>query len=163
MPTISPEISIKIAGLLKSMGKVSDESISEAKKKYEGNGKTPLGILTYLLEDKKIAEDDLVTAVSRNYALRKVLLNEQAIKKDAISKVPKDFITQNEMIPFELNGRILKVAIFDPTKSTLVAKLKNMTGCNIELYIAKPSNIDEALKYKTITELGSDGTEARFK
>ena len=32
MPTISPEISIKIAGLLKSMGKVSDESISEAKK-----------------------------------------------------------------------------------------------------------------------------------
>jgi type IV pilus assembly protein PilB len=163
MPTISPEISIKIAGLLKSMGKVSDESISEAKKKYEGNGKTPLGILTYLLEDKKIAEDDLVTAVSRNYALRKVLLNEQAIKKDAISKVPKDFITQNEMIPFELNGRILKVAIFDPTKSTLVGKLKSMTGCNIELYIAKPSNIDEALRYKTITELGSDGIEEKKK
>ena len=163
MPTISPEISVKIAGLLKSMGKVSEQSISEAKKKYEGNGKTPLGILTYLLEDKKIAEDDLVTAVSRNYALRKVLLNEQAIKKDAISKVPKDFITQNEMIPFELNGRILKVAIFDPTKSILVGKLKSMTGCNIELYIAKPSNIDEALRYKTITELGSDGTEEKKK
>ena len=57
MPTISPEISIKISGLLKSMGKVSEQSISEAKKKYEGNGKTPLGILSYLLEDKKIAED----------------------------------------------------------------------------------------------------------
>ena len=163
MPTISPEISVKIAGLLKSMGKVSEESISEAKKKYEGNGKTPLGILTYLLEDKKIAEDDLVTAVSRNYALRKVLLNEQAIKKDAISKVPKDFIIQNEMIPFELNGRILKVAIFDPTKSTLVAKLKSMTGCNIELYIAKPSNIDEALRYKTITELSNEGSVDKKK
>ena len=161
MPTISPEISLKISGLLKSMGKVSEQSISEAKKKYEGNGKTPLGILTYLLEDKKIAEDDLVTAVSRNYALRKITLNEQIIQKDAISKVTKDFIIENEMIPFELNGRILKVAIFDPTKSTLVAKLKSMTGCNIELYIAKPSNIDEALKYKTITELGSDGTEEK--
>ena len=34
MPTISPEISIKITGLLKSMGKVSEQSISEAKKKY---------------------------------------------------------------------------------------------------------------------------------
>jgi hypothetical protein len=33
MPTISPEISVKIAGLLKSMGKVSEQSISEAKKK----------------------------------------------------------------------------------------------------------------------------------
>jgi type IV pilus assembly protein PilB len=163
MPTISPEISVKIAGLLKSMGKVSEQSISEAKKKFEGNGKTPLGILTYLLEDKKIEEDDLVTAVSRNYALRKVLLNEQAIKKDAISKVPKDFIIQNEMIPFELNGRILKVAIFDPTKSTLVAKLKSMTGCNIELYIAKPSNIDEALRYKTITELSNEGSVDKKK
>ena len=163
MPTISPEISIKIAGLLKSMGKVSEQSISEAKKKFEGNGKTSLGILTYLLEDKKIEEDDLVTAVSRNYALRKVLLNEQAIKKDAISKVSKDFIIQNEMIPFELNGRILKVAIFDPTKSTLVAKLKSMTGCNIELYIAKPSNIDEALRYKTITELSNEGSVDKKK
>ena len=163
MPTISPEISVKIAGLLKSMGKVSEQSISEAKKKFEGNGKTSLGILTYLLEDKKIEEDDLVTAVSRNYALRKVLLNEQAIKKDAISKVPKDFIIQNEMIPFELNGRILKVAIFDPTKSTLVAKLKSMTGCNIELYIAKPSNIDEALRYKTITELSNEGSVDKKK
>ena len=84
------------------------------------------------------------------------MLNEQTIKKDDLFKVPKDFITQNEMIPFELNGRILKVAIFDPTKSTLVGKLKSMTGCNIELYIAKPSNIDEALRYKTITELGND-------
>ena len=163
MPTISPEISVKIAGLLKSMGKVSEQSISEAKKKFEANGKTSLGILTYLLEDKKIEEDDLVTAVSRNYALRKVLLNEQAIKKDAISKVPKDFIIQNEMIPFELNGRILKVAIFDPTKSTLVAKLKSMTGCNIELYIAKPSNIDEALRYKTITELSNEGSVDKKK
>ena len=32
MPTVSLEISDKIAGLLKSMGKVSEQSISEAKK-----------------------------------------------------------------------------------------------------------------------------------
>ena len=38
-----------------------------------------------------------------------------------------------------------------------------MTGCNIELYIAKPSNIDEALRYKTITELVSDDNEEKKK
>ena len=163
MPSISPEISVKISSLLKSMGKVSEEAIVEAKSKYDGNGKTPLGILTYLLEDKKIIEDDLVTVLSRNYALRKIILSEQIIKKDALAKVPKDFITQNEMVPFELNGRILKVAIFDPTKSTLVGKLKSMTGCNIELYITKPSNLDEALKYKTITDLGTEASEEKKK
>ena len=111
MPTISPEISIKISGLLKSMGKVSEQSISEAKKKYEGNGKTPLGILSYLLEDKKIAEDDLVTAVSRNYALRKVLLNEQVIKKDAmiVSKIKFICVTDEPKITGNISSLIFLI------------------------------------------------------
>ena len=42
MPTISPEISVKITGLLKSMGKVSEQSISEAKKNMKGMAKLHL-------------------------------------------------------------------------------------------------------------------------
>ena len=56
------------------------------------------------------------------------------------------------MLPFELNGRILKIALFDPTKSTLAGKIKSMTGCNVELYVAKPSNLDQALKFKSVIE-----------
>ena len=48
------------------------------------------------------------------------------------------------MLPFDLNGRILKIALFDPTKSTLAGKIKSMTGCNVELYVAKPSNLEQA-------------------
>jgi len=56
------------------------------------------------------------------------------------------------VLPFELTGRILKIALFDPTKSTLAGKIKSMTGCNIELYVAKPSNLDQALKFKNVVE-----------
>ena len=56
------------------------------------------------------------------------------------------------MLPFELTGRILKIALFDPTKSTLAGKIKSMTGCNVELYVAKPSNLDQALKFKAVIE-----------
>ena len=152
MPSISPEISIKISTLLKTMGKVSDSVLINAKKKFESNGKKPLGVLDYLIEDKSISEDDVVSAVSRNYALRKIILTEQTVKKDAVKKLPKDFIIENEMLPFELNGRILKIALFDPTKSTLAGKIKSMTGCNVELYVAKPSNLDQALKFKSVVE-----------
>ena len=152
MPSISPEISIKISTLLKTMGKVSDSVLINAKKKFESNGKKPLGVLDYLIEDKSISEDDVVAAVSRNYALRKIILTEQTVKKDAVKKLPKDFIIENEMLPFELNGRILKIALFDPTKSTLAGKIKSMTGCNVELYVAKPSNLDQALKFKSVVE-----------
>ena len=152
MPSINPDISIKISNLLKTSGKLSEANFNEAKKKYESNGKAPLGVLEYLINDNLVSEDDIVSAVSRNYALRKIILTEQSIKKDAVKKLPKDFIMENEMLPFELNGRILKIALFDPTKSTLAGKIKSMTGCNVELYVAKPSNLDQALKFKSVIE-----------
>ncbi|WP_440647088.1 GspE/PulE family protein [Candidatus Pelagibacter sp. HIMB1521] len=156
MPSINPEISIKISNLLKTSGKLSEANFNEAKKKYDSNGKVPLGVLEYLIDDKLVSEDDIVSAVSRNYALRKTILTEQNIKKEAVKKLPKDFIMENEMLPFELNGRILKIALFDPTKSTLAGKIKSMTGCNVELYVAKPSNLDQALKFKSVIEATQD-------
>ena len=159
MPSISPEISLKVTNLLKTMGKLSEPMIAEAKKKYDGNGKAPLGILHYLIEGKKVTEDDIVAAISRNYALRKIHLTEQTVKKEALAKLPKEFVQQNEIIPFDLVGKILKVAIFDPTKSTLASKMKSMTGCNIEIYVAKPSNIENAKKFKVVVEaLKSSGS-----
>ena len=152
MPSINPEISLKISNLLKSTGKLSEANLNDAKKRYENNGKAPLGILEYLINDKHITEDDVVAAVSRNYALRKIILTEQNIKKEAVKKLPKEFILENEMLPFELNGRILKIALFDPTKSTLAGKIKSMTGCNVELYVAKPSNLEQAMKFKSVVE-----------
>ena len=152
MPSINPEISLKISNLLKNSGKLSDANFNDAKQKYENNGKAPLGILEYLLNDKHVTEDDVVAAVSRNYALRKVVLSEQNIKKDAVKKLPKEFIVENEMLPFELNGRILKIALFDPTKSTLAGKIKSMTGCNVELYVAKPTNLEQAMRFKSVVE-----------
>ena len=152
MTSLNPEISLKISNLLKTTGKLSEANLNDAKKRYDSNGKAPLGILEYLLSDKHITEDDVVAAVSRNYALRKIILTEQNIKKDAVKKLPKEFILENEMLPFELNGRILKIALFDPTKSTLAGKIKSMTGCNVELYVAKPSNLEQAMKFKSVVE-----------
>jgi len=160
MPSINPEISIKISNLLKTSGKLSEANFNEAKKKYDGNGKAPLGVLEYLINDNLVSEDDIVAAVSRNYALRKIILTEQTVKKDAVKKLPKDFIMENEMLPFELNGRILKIALFDPTRSTLAGKIKSMTGCNVELYVAKPSNLDQALNFKTVIEATKESANA---
>ncbi|MDC0974616.1 ATPase, T2SS/T4P/T4SS family [Candidatus Pelagibacter sp.] len=160
MPSINPEISIKISNLLMTSGKLSEANFNDAKKKYDGNGKAPLGVLEYLINDNLVSEDDIVAAVSRNYALRKIILTEQTVKKDAVKKLPKDFIMENEMLPFELNGRILKIALFDPTRSTLAGKIKSMTGCNVELYVAKPSNLDQALNFKTVIEATKESANA---
>jgi len=148
MPSISPETSVKISSFLKNMGKINDQILAEAQKEFGSNGKTPLGMIDYFLTTNKITEDDLVSAISRNYALRKINLVEANIKQDAITKLPADFIISNEVLPFEVEGKTLKIAIIDPTKNMLVGKLKTMTGYNIEMYIAKPSNFESIFKSK---------------
>ena len=163
MPSVSPEISLKISNLLKTMGKITEDVINNAKKKYDGNGEVPLGILHYLLEDQKITEDDIISAISRNYALRKIQLTEKTVQKDALAKFPSEFIEENEIIPFEIAGKILKVAIFDPAKSVLASRMKSMTGCNIELYVARPSNIEQAKKYKVVVEALSEEIKGEDK
>ena len=64
MPSINPEISLKISNLLKTSGKLSEANFVNAKKKFESNGKAPLGILEYLLNDNFITEDDVVAATN---------------------------------------------------------------------------------------------------
>lgn len=117
MPSISPETSVKISSFLKNMGKINDQILAEAQKEFGSNGKTPLGMIDYFLTTNKITEDDLVSAISRNYALRKINLTEANIKQDALTKLPADFIISNEVLPFEVEGKTLKIAIIDPTKN----------------------------------------------
>ena len=31
-----------------------------------------------------------------------------------------------------------------------------MTGCNVELYVAKPSNLEQALKFKVVVEAAQE-------
>jgi len=163
MPTLSPETSVKLSNFLKNMGKLNEQNIADAQKEFSSNGKTPLGIIDYLLKKNQITEDDLVSAISRNYALRKINLTEDGIKADALNKLPKDFIIQNEILPFEIEGKVLKIAILDPTKTMLAGKLKTMTGNNIEMYVAKPSNLDNAFRFKSISNLGDIGSSSSVR
>ncbi len=54
MPTLSPETSIKLSNFLKNMGKLNEQNIADAQKEYSSNGKTPLGIIDYLLKKNKL-------------------------------------------------------------------------------------------------------------
>ena len=50
MPSINPEISIKISNLLKTSENYLKLTLTRLKK-YDSNGKVPLGVLEYLIDD----------------------------------------------------------------------------------------------------------------
>ena len=49
MPSINPDISIKISNLLKTSGKLSEANFNKNKKKYKNNVKAPLVVFKYLI------------------------------------------------------------------------------------------------------------------
>ena len=103
MPSISTDISLKVANLLKISGKVSEQGLVTAKQKYEGNGQVPLGVLHYLLEAKVVNEEDIVAVISRNYAIRKIELTEKNIqntKSNPLAINPIHHISLNVLLSF---------------------------------------------------------------
>ncbi|NIP38663.1 MAG: response regulator, partial [Candidatus Dadabacteria bacterium] len=67
------------------------------------------------------------------------------IADSVIKFIPKDTAVENNLIPFELEGTFLSVAMIDPTNIVLIDELRFLTGHNIKPYISEFSNIQNAL------------------
>lgn len=116
---LSPAVSEKIAELLKNSGLLSsDRYIKITTQCSQDKGK----IVNELLKKKFVTEDDIVKAISRNFAIKKFDLSVENVKPEAIKSLPTTFIKKEKIVPFELEGDVLNVAIADPSKMVLDRK-----------------------------------------
>ena len=69
--------------------------------------------------------------------LKKVVITDQIRKLAALR-----YLKENIIIPFEVTGEIIKLAITDASKLGLIKNIKNLTQLNPELYAASLDDID---------------------
>ena len=71
--------------------------------------------------------------------------------------IPAEVALKFNVIVFEKIGKILKVAISDPTNSFALDSIKLVTGCKIEPYIASESSIRSVINtlFRTTEEMSS--------
>ena len=89
-----------------------------------------------LTDEKKI-----ITILSKVYSLDTVDLKKYKINDKLKKVVPLDYIRSNTLVPFEIANGILKIAIPDASKLSLMKNLKTMTKMDPELYAATISDI----------------------
>ena len=89
-----------------------------------------------LTDEKKIIE-----ILSKSYSLDTVDLKKYKINDKLKKIVPLDYIRSNTLVPFEIANGILKIAIPDASKLSLMKNLKTMTKMDPELYAATISDI----------------------
>ena len=86
-------------------------------------------------------EQKILKILSSTYSLETVDLNQKKIDERLKKVLDVRFIEENYLVPFEISGKTLKIAIPDGSKLSLMKNLKTMTQMEPELYAASISGI----------------------
>tara|TARA_B110000503_G_scaffold67968_1_gene106291 strand:- start:1483 stop:3225 length:1743 start_codon:yes stop_codon:yes gene_type:complete len=146
---ISDAATDKISNLLKTQGILSEGRYNLVAAQFAKNKER---IIPELINKKFITEDDVAKVVSRSLGAKRIELQRKDINLNAFKLVPEDIIKEEKIIPFAVVGPVINVAIADPTKVILMAKIKASSQKSVAFFIAQFSEIEEILKSNIFEE-----------
>lgn len=103
----------------------------------------PLGRI--LVDMKLVSEDALVRALSQQLNFPVVNLDKLTIAPEVLDLVSGDLAEQHSIIPFNVEGKFLDVAMSDPTNLGIIDELRIRTQLNVRPYLAGPKAIERTL------------------
>lgn len=86
-------------------------------------------------------EAKVLKLLSASYSLPIIDLKNHSLSEDIKKIIPINYIQTNSLVPFEISGKNIKIAIADASKLSLLKNLKTITGLEPELYAATISDI----------------------
>lgn len=99
-----------------------------------------------LFEQPLVPAQRLLQLLSDHFSLPVVNLRECVISPLVLNLVPKDVAESHAVIPFKKKQKVLKVATSIPENEQTIAFIRKQTGCDIEVYLTTPSDIQHALQ-----------------
>ena len=86
-------------------------------------------------------EEKILSILAKAYSLDTVDLKKYVATDKLKRVVPIDYIKNNTLVPFEMHNGVLKIAIPDGSKLSLMKNLKTITKMEPELYAASITDI----------------------
>ena len=137
---LDPQSEQSILNMLLDHSVLNDNSVSKIINTSKEIGKTKIETA---IELKLTDEQKILKILSSSYSLDIVDLNEKKIDEKIKKILDLRFVEDNHIVPFEISGSTLKIAIPDGSKLSLMKNLKTMTQMEPELYAASISNIND--------------------
>ena len=125
--------------LMESSG-ISADQVSKINTTSAEIGKTKLETA---LELNFTNEEKILKTLSSTYSLPIIDLSKKVIDPKIKKIIDLRYIQDNLLVPFEMSGGVLKIAIADASKLGLMKNLKTMTKMEPELFAASISDINE--------------------
>ena len=112
-----------------------------ANSKEIGKTKLETAIELNFTDEKKIQK-----TLSSNYSIELISLEKKVIDPKIKKIIDLRYIQDNLLVPFEMSGGVLKIAIADASKLGLMKNLKTITKMEPELYAATISDINDFIE-----------------
>ena len=129
-----------ILNMLIESSSISAEQMSKINATSSEIGKTKLETA---LELNFTDEHKILQTLSTTYSLPSIDLSKKVIDPKIKKIIDLRYIQDNLLVPFEMSGGVLKIAIADASKLGLMKNLKTMTKMEPELFAASISDINE--------------------
>lgn len=136
-------MSSRVGDFLIEAGRISTEELDKAKELQAQTGEL---IGTAIVKLGLLEEEDLVQALSEQYGLSIVDLEEVEVIPEVITLIPQNLAQKHHLIPVELDGTKLTVGMVDPSNILAVNDIKFVTGHDIQVVIIRASQLKEKLE-----------------
>src|ERR1051325_4508180 len=126
-------------------GVVTRDQLSEAQKKERENGSS---ITREIVRLGYTSEQILGEFLAKQFGIETVDLIPGEIDDAVFSLVPPQILQKHQLVPYNLLGSTLTVAMSDPTDLVAINEVKFVTGYGIRVVLATPSAIKKSLDYR---------------
>ena len=143
MANAVPSSSERIGDLLLKEGMISKEQLDKALQEQRQNG-TRVGY--NLVKLGFIQEIELTKTLARQYKMPAVDLSKFEADPKLVKLIPADLAVKNLVLPLKRDGRLLTVAMADPTNFAVIDDLKFITRYDIQPVIAGEFTLRNAIE-----------------
>ncbi len=132
----------KLGEMLVEGGLISEDQLKMA---LEFQQKVGGRLGEILVKFDYVSEDALIDLVAKQQNLDTVDLDEMVLPEELIQEIPKELIEKHEVIPVEIDGDTLKLAIHDPFAINSLEEIQLATDYRIDVALATRDSIKKTI------------------
>jgi len=133
----------RIPNLLLNSNQISQDHFLIFKSRQKDSGNS---VITELVKLGLVTEEQITKFIASYYNLPLVDLEESEIKDEVLRFLSPEFIQKYQVFPIRRHGKVLTVALVDPTIDFVLDDIKFITGFDVEAVVATETQFLRAIE-----------------
>ncbi|MBF0252267.1 MAG: hypothetical protein HQL29_00475 [Candidatus Omnitrophica bacterium] len=129
----------RLGELLVKKGVISEKQLGEAIEKHQLEGKL---IGRALVDLGYVTDHDIVATLVVQYGFPYIQLENYDINVEAVKLVPKQIAVQYKIVPMDIIGNIILVAMENPLNSKAINAVEDATSKTLRCFISTSGSIE---------------------